>query len=75
MFTAVHCGLLGELGVKDAVAGVCELDYINLPWVQEGVRAGRIMDQMEAAGIVGPSQGGKPRKVLVDPLQVEQILG
>ncbi|MBQ2235205.1 MAG: hypothetical protein II428_00635, partial [Muribaculaceae bacterium] len=33
------------------------------------------MDQMEAAGIVGPSQGGKPRKVLVDPLQVEQILG
>ena len=38
-------------------------------------RAGRIMDQMEAAGIVGPSQGGKPRKVLVDPLQVEQILG
>ncbi len=44
VFTAVHCGLLGELGVKDAVAGVCELDYINLPWVQEGVRAGRIMD-------------------------------
>lgn len=38
-------------------------------------RAGRIMDQMEAAGIVGPSQGGKPRKVLVDPMTVEQMLG
>ncbi|MDE6370153.1 MAG: DNA translocase FtsK, partial [Duncaniella sp.] len=37
-------------------------------------RAGKIMDQMEAAGIVGPSQGGKPRQVLVDPLTLERIL-
>ena len=38
-------------------------------------RAGRIMDQMEAAGIVGPASGGKPRKVLVDPMALEQMLG
>lgn len=38
-------------------------------------RAGKIMDQMEAAGIVGPSQGGKPRQVLVDPMYIEQLLG
>lgn len=37
-------------------------------------RAGKIMDQMEAAGIVGPAQGGKPRQVLVDPLTLERIL-
>ena len=30
---------------------------------------------MEAAGIVGPAQGGKPRQVLVDSIQVEQLLG
>ncbi len=28
-------------------------------------RAGRIMEQLEAAGIVGPSQGSKPREVYV----------
>jgi len=37
-------------------------------------RAGKIMDQLEAAGIVGPSQGGKPRQVLVDHLQLGAIL-
>lgn len=37
-------------------------------------RAGKIMDQMEAAGIVGPAQGGKPRQVLMDSMQLTQIL-
>lgn len=37
-------------------------------------RAGKIMDQLEARGIVGPSQGGKPRSILVDPITAENIL-
>lgn len=37
-------------------------------------RAGKIMDQMEAAGIVGPSMGGKPRQVMIDSLQLERLL-
>lgn len=37
-------------------------------------RAGKIMDQLEEAGIVGPAQGGKPRQILVDSLQLERML-
>ncbi|MCX7974051.1 MAG: DNA translocase FtsK [Candidatus Aminicenantes bacterium] len=30
-------------------------------------RAARIIDQMEREGIIGPSEGSKPREILVDP--------
>ena len=39
------------------------------------VRAGRIIDQLEAAGIVGPSNGSKPRDVLIhDEVTLEELL-
>jgi S-DNA-T family DNA segregation ATPase FtsK/SpoIIIE len=39
-------------------------------------RAGRLMDQLEAAGVVGPVRGSKPREVLIkDIIHLEQFLG
>jgi S-DNA-T family DNA segregation ATPase FtsK/SpoIIIE len=38
-------------------------------------RAGRIIDQLEAAGIIGPFEGSKARKVLIpDEMSLEQLL-
>ena len=37
-------------------------------------RAARIMDQLEEAGLVGPEEGTKPRKVLMSPEEFEQYL-
>ena len=37
-------------------------------------RAGKIMDQLEMAGVVGPAQGGKPRQVLMDIMAFESMV-
>ena len=37
-------------------------------------RAGRLIDQMESLGIVGPFEGSKARQVLVDEYRLEQML-
>ena len=38
-------------------------------------RAGRIIDQLEAAGIVGPFEGSKARQVLIpDDMALEELL-
>ena len=39
-------------------------------------RAGRIMDQLQSMGIVGPAEGSKPREVLIyDEAELERFLG
>ena len=44
IFTSVHAALMQQLGGEDQVAGVADLKYMKVPFVQEGVQQGRIMD-------------------------------
>ncbi len=44
VFTSVHCALFRELGALDAVRGVCDLQYMPLGYIRDGVGQGRISD-------------------------------
>lgn len=58
---------------EDALRLVCQFDKASASLLQRRLsvgyaRAARIIDQLEAAGVIGPGEGSKPRDVLVkDP--------
>jgi S-DNA-T family DNA segregation ATPase FtsK/SpoIIIE len=55
---------------NEAVRIVCEYDRASASLLQRRLsigyaRAARIIDQLEHSGVVGPSEGSKPREVLI----------
>lgn len=42
VYSSVHCALLQELGALDHVKGVCDVQYIRIPAIQEGCQKGEI---------------------------------
>ena len=44
VFTAVHCALINDLGKGDAIAGVCEPEYIHNQDVIKRIKQGEIAD-------------------------------
>ncbi|GHV29885.1 iron ABC transporter substrate-binding protein [Bacteroidia bacterium] len=48
-FGAVQCSFFAEFGALQTLVGVCEPDFINIPFVQNGVREGKIADVGQAA--------------------------
>jgi S-DNA-T family DNA segregation ATPase FtsK/SpoIIIE len=60
--------------LEDAARLVVETQHGSTSMIQRRMklgynRAGRIMDQLEALGIVGPAEGSKPREVLYFDMQ------
>ena len=66
--------LLEDVARKVVASGTASTSNVQRLFRIGYNRAGSIMDQLEALGIVGPSQGGKPRQVLVDLAGLEAIL-
>ena len=66
--------LFEEVARQVVMSGVASTSAVQRRYEIGYNRAGRIMDQLEVYGIVGPATGGKPRNVLVDPNTLEGIL-
>jgi len=49
------------------LTGQASASYLQRKLKLGYARAARIIDQMEQEGIVGPSEGSKPREILIDP--------
>ncbi len=62
----------------DAVKLILENNQASVSLLQRRLRIGytraaRLIDEMEAKGIVGPYEGSKPRKVLITPEQYQRM--
>lgn len=44
VYSSVHCGLLADLGVVEAVGGVCDLRYIHQPQIVDRQAHGLVVD-------------------------------
>lgn len=42
--TSVHCGLIMSFGKHNNIKGVCDVKYINLPWIQQQCKDKKIAD-------------------------------
>ncbi len=70
IFTAVHCGLVKELGCESAIRGICEIEYIHIPSIRKAVKEGRVANFGNA---MEPSIEGimdvQPDALLISPFE------
>ncbi|MDE6543233.1 MAG: DNA translocase FtsK, partial [Muribaculaceae bacterium] len=72
--TGERDSLFNEIARDIVSSGIASTSGLQRRYSIGFARAGKIMDQLEAAGIVGPSVGGKMRDILVDTYRLEEIL-
>lgn len=70
VYTSVHCALIDQFGAAECIKGVCDLKYIKLSNIQNGVKDGTIADLGEGTN---PSIESvidlEPDAILLSPFQ------
>mgnify|MGYP004569028445 CR=1 FL=1 len=77
VFTSPHCQLMYELGCGQAIRGVCDLDYINIPDVKKRAASAGNHGSSSAIADCGSSMAPdieriialKPEAILVSPFE------
>jgi S-DNA-T family DNA segregation ATPase FtsK/SpoIIIE len=72
-------GAFDDALLEEAVRVVTSTGMASASGIQRRLRvgftrAGRLVDMMERAGIVGPADGARPREILVDEEAAEEII-
>ena len=70
VFTTVHCALLTELGVGSHIVCVADAKYIKVPYIQQQIKAGRIVDCGNGLNpVVEKVMDMKPDVIMLSPFE------
>ena len=70
VFTTVHCALLTELGLGSHIVGVADSKYIKVPYIQQQIQAGRIVDCGNGLNpVVEKIMNVKPEVIMLSPFE------
>lgn len=70
VFTTVHCALIQNIGARNSIAGVCDLKYIKIPWIQQQCKQHKMTDCGEGMGPnIERIIATKPDAILLSPFQ------
>ena len=70
VFTTVHCALLTELGVGGKIAAVADSKYIKIPFIQQQLKAGKIVDCGNGLNpMVEKIMDVKPDAIMLSPFE------
>lgn len=70
VFTTVHCALLTELGLGSHIVAVADAKYVKVPYVQQQLKAGRIVDCGNGLNpVVEKIMDVKPDAILLSPFE------
>lgn len=64
VFIAPHCQLMYEMGCQQAIRGVCDLDYINIPDVKKRAAAGNAAAGKASVGNVSAENAAAGKSIV-----------